>query len=326
MNSDNNLPANSQSSGSISLSNAANILNVREVALKPTSYSSRVTSTNPCAFVLLIDQSVSMDADVETNSGELINKANYLSSIVNKFLEELILTCQKDKVIKEYFEILIIGYGRLNDDDESIVQISWEGNLKNKTWVSVNELRNNPLRREKVSKPNPSKFGPRMLNEESIVWIDPHAEGSTPMKEAFESCEKYLRDWVVNNPNSFPPMVFNITDGEANDIEEYYELVDASSKIKSISTNDGNALLFNMLLTDNSKSFTEFPTISERSRFEENEYELALFDASSIIPQSIKEKVSYLNKSEDTKALVFGTMFNVVNFLNVGTSTLGKNI
>jgi|JI10StandDraft_1071094.scaffolds.fasta_scaffold65696_2 hypothetical protein len=326
MNSNNNLPANSQSSGSISLSNAANILNIREVALKPTSYSSRVTSTNPCAFVLLIDQSSSMDDDVETNSGELLNKANYLSGIVNKFLEELILTCQKDRIIKDYFEILIIGYGRLNDDDESIVQISWEGNLKNKTWVSVNELRNNPIRREKISKPNPSKFGPRILNEEVNVWIDPHAEGRTPMKQAFETCEKHLRDWVINNPNSFPPMVFNITDGEANDIEEFEELVVASEKIKSISTNDGNALLFNMLLTDNSKSFTEFPTINERIRFEENEYELALFDASSIIPQSIKDKVSYLNKSEDTKALVFGTMFNVINFLNIGTSTLGKNI
>lgn len=322
----NNLPSNQNSGNHVSLSNAANIFNTRSVALSPTSYSARVTTANPCAFVLLLDQSGSMDTDITTNRGENINKAKYISITVNKFLEEILLTCIKDRVLKNYFEILIIGYGKVNDDEISIVDISWDGALKNKDWITVNELRNNPLRKEVLTIPNTKRFGPSTLQEELNIWIEPFSEGTTPMKEAFELCEHYLMKWVENHPDSFPPMVFNITDGDATDIDEYDELIEAANKIKAISTSDGNSLLFNMLLTENTNSFIEFPRLEDRNLFEENDYELALFDASSIIPESIKEKVAFLNKNSDVKALVLGEISSALKFLNIGTSTLGNNI
>ena len=138
MDNDNNLPTQSGQNGVGNISSAKNILNVRNTALKSTQYSQRVTSLNPCAFVLLVDQSESMTEKMADNQGKLLSKAEHLTLIVNTFLDEILTTCQKTEGIKNYFEIVIIGDGQLNDDDDSIVKIAWEGKLKDKTWVTVN--------------------------------------------------------------------------------------------------------------------------------------------------------------------------------------------
>ena len=83
------------------------------------------------------------------------------------------------------------------------------------------------------------------------------------MKQAFELCVNHLEEWTANNESSFPPIVFNITDGEASDVDDYSELVEAADKIKKISTTDGNTLLFNLLFSDDSASLKEFPMLSD---------------------------------------------------------------
>lgn len=46
---------------------------------------------------------------------------------------------------------------------------------------------------------------------------------------------------------SFPPLVFNITDGEASDSDEE-ELAQIAGRIRSLGTDDGRALLVNIHL------------------------------------------------------------------------------
>lgn len=321
--SNSNLPVQSGQNIPSSLSAAGNVFNTRTTALNPIYYSQRVTGANPCAFVLLVDQSGSMSEKVKDNGGNVLSKAEHLSSIVNKFLDEILTTCQKTDGVKNYFEIIIVGYGQLNDNNKSIINVVWEGELKGKSWVTVTELKNSPLRTEIVKRPNPSRFGKKEIEEPRNIWLEAIAEGLTPMQEALKFCHELLEDWARNNPNSFPPIIFNITDGCASDVNNMNEIVEVSDKIKSISTNDGNVLLFNCLLTDNYESLKEFPLASEISLFEDNVYELALFNSSSSIPTNLKKLLpSFFPSDEETKGLVLGNIDSVIRFLNIGTYTL----
>ncbi len=326
--SNSNLPSSSGQNKPNPIQTASNLLNTRNTAYKPIQYSERITSINPCAFVLLLDQSGSMRDDLEDNNGVSKSKAEHLALIVNQFLDEIIITCQKTDIIKEYFEILIIGYGREDKVGNSIVQVAWEGPLEDKIWVGVNELRNGSKRKETISVPNKQKFGPRVKNEEVNIWIDCYAEGVTPMKGAFMVCKSYLDEWVFNHPNSFPPIVFNITDGAATDVDEYEEIADSANEIKNISTSDGNVLLFNFLLSDDYENLVEYPLLSDRYLFENEAYEAALFDASSPIPASLIKYIqkSGLEEGEIVKGLVFGNIQSIMRVLNIGTSTLRNNI
>lgn len=326
MSDSNNIPSNSSQNNLSNISSAKNLLTLRSTALKPLSYTQRVTSSNPCAFVLLVDQSGSMSEPVEDNKGRTMSKAEHLALIVNKFLDELLNTCQKTEGVKNYFEIIIIGYGQLNEDDESIVKICWEGNLKDKQWVNVEELKRGPLRTDIIVSPNPSRFSKKEYKEPVNIWLEAKAEGLTPMKESLYLCCDLLEDWVRNHPNSFPPIVFNITDGVASDIDEVNEIIEASDKLRSISTNDGNILFFNCLISGNSENLLDFPLLSDKQLFENDEYEMALFESSSSIPANLKKLLPIANQSdEETKGLVLGSIDSVIRFLNIGTYTIKNN-
>ena len=325
--SNSNLPAKTPNTGLSQTNNAGSILAARQTALSPTSYSARVTSSHPSAFVLLLDHSGSMSEYISDNRDESKEKAESVALVINKFIEEVILTCQRTDIIKDYFELLILSYGRMDDEGNSIVSVAWEGPLQGKTWVTVNELRNSSIRKDIIEVPNPKPFGPRMLKEEQNVWIEPYAEGLTPMKKAFEVCTEYVQEWVSKHPHSFPPMVFNITDGEVSDVNSLSELLEVADKLKSISTSDGNTLLFNLLLIEDNQNRREFPIISDRHLFEENEFETALFDASSTIPGNLKKELpATRNVVDEVKALVLLGLDMVLSFLNIGTSTLRNNI
>lgn len=325
--SNSNLPAKSNQGAPAAVSAAGNLFTVRQTALSPIKYSARITSTHPCAFVLLLDHSGSMSESIIDNRGDPKVKASEVAKIVNQFIEEIILTCQRTDIIKDYFEILILSYGKRDKNKNSIVKIAWEGPLSGKTWVTVNELRNSSLRKEIIEVENPKPFGPRILKEERNVWIESYAEGLTPMRKAFDVCSEYLEEWVSKHPNSFPPMVFNITDGAISDIKNYSELIDTANRLKSIATTDGNVLLFNLLLVDNTVTRREFPSIADRQLFEENEYESALFDVSSFIPVNLKKELPETRDNPDEiKALVLGGLDMVIGFLNIGTSTLRNSI
>ncbi|CAN5666082.1 VWA domain-containing protein [soil metagenome] len=309
------------------ITSAGNILDARKVALSPLYYNARVTSSNPCAIILLLDHSGSMKESIIDNRGEKREKASTLANYVNKFLDEIILTCQKTDLIKDYFQVLIISYGKYDEDGVSSVSVAWQEKLKDKTWVTVNELRNSALRKDIITVPNPKPFGAKFLKEEQNIWIEPCADGLTPMKQAFETCNTFVEDWVNDNSNSFPPLIFNITDGEASDVNDFAELVESAEKIKSNNTVNGNALLFNLLLLANNEDVKEFPLFSERNLFENNEYEMALFDASSTIPENLKNVLPVKRDAhEEVKALVLGNLETILSFLNIGTSTLRNNI
>src|SRR2546422_4517976 len=49
------------------------------------------------------------------------------------------------------------------------------------------------------------------------VWFDPYWKGGTPMCAALKEATEITQTWCQEHPNGFPPIVINITDGEATD-------------------------------------------------------------------------------------------------------------
>ena len=85
--------------------------------------------------------------------------------------------------------------------------------------------------------------------------------------------------------DSFPPLVFNITDGEASDAN--YEMLRAAShKLQSISTTDGNTLFMNVhLSSDANHSSIIFPTTYEVPL--EIRHAHLMMDMSSVVPEQL---------------------------------------
>ena len=49
------------------------------------------------------------------------------------------------------------------------------------------------------------------------VWFEPVADGGTPMCQAAGEAKRIIEGWIAEHPDSFPPIVIHITDGESTD-------------------------------------------------------------------------------------------------------------
>ena len=80
---------------------------------------------------------------------------------------------------------------------------------------------------------------------EMPVWVDPRAEGGTPMCHMLYYAHQLLNEWIMRHPRSFPPIVVHISDGESQDGNP----IPYADALKSLATEDGNVLFFNCHLS-----------------------------------------------------------------------------
>ena len=73
-----------------------------------------------------------------------------------------------------------------------------------------------------------------------------HGQLWDPMCEALSAASKALQDWTAQHPDSYPPMVINVTDGDATDGNPE----PLAQEVMALGTNDGNALLYNAHLSE----------------------------------------------------------------------------
>ena len=87
--------------------------------------------------------------------------------------------------------------------------------------------------------------------------------------------------------NSFPPMLFHISDGESQT-----DATEKAKKIRALSTNDGNVLLANSYIGARTslsyKGPEDFPGYLDVSEAGPDEYNIRLFEMSSQAPASIE--------------------------------------
>lgn len=270
------------------------------------AYSAEISRKNPGCFLFLIDQSESMeDPFAGGDTGK--RKAEELATIINKLIHNLSIRCAKSDSIYDYFHVGVLGYS-----DESC-KPALGGDLSGRDLVPISELASKPLRIEERTK------GDDGAGEEQTVkfpvWFDPYWKGGTPMCAGLKDATKIVEKWVKDHPTGFPPIVINITDGEATD----GDLVAAAHKLTSVGGDDGSALLFNIHLSSTAGPSIELPDSDSKLP---DEHAKALFEASSTLTPFMVARATELGlpAAENSRGFIFNAQpLHVIQFLDIGT-------
>ena len=180
----------------------------------------------------------------------------------------------------------------------------------------LSAVANNPLRVEqRVHKVEDGVGG---LVEESLrfpIWVEPVADGKTPMCQALTLARQALTDFLGHYPRCFPPLVVNITDGMATDGSP--EALAAA--VRSLSSTDGNVLLFNAHISSRQDRPVEFP---EQETGLPDDYSRLLFRMSSVLPPRLlaAAQAEGFRAGAGARGFVFNAdLVSVIRFLDIGT-------
>ncbi|MBD0739406.1 vWA domain-containing protein [Streptomyces sp. CBMA29] len=271
------------------------------------SYSAEISRTNPGCFIFLVDQSTSMSDAIGGESAQ--QKADVVADAINRLLTELSVKCAKEEGVRDYFHVAVVGYGHS-------VGSAFGGALAGRDLVPLSEVANCPARVENRSKKIPDGAGG--LVETSIsfpVWMDPVAQGGTPMTRALGYAGSLVARWIEEHPGGFPPIVLNLTDGESTDGDP----TSAAISIASHATADGTVLLFNLHVSAGSGSPVTFPDAEAGLP---DTYAQTLFGMSSVLPSHMRSYAASQGHrvSESTRGFVYNAdITSVVEFLDIGT-------
>ncbi len=245
------------------------------------NYSQAWSAARPGCLILLLDQSGSMsDPFGYTQAGAGRRKCDMVATVLNGFLNELIVTntiAQKDGTImvRPRADVAVLGY------EGSFVGPILGGVLESRTFVTLPELQMNPLTIERRIKREIDEIGMEMeIPVQFPIWVQPVAGGGTPMCAALREAHTLALQWATQHPDSYPPVVINVSDGMANDGDP----LEPARLFTNVSTNDGQALLFNVHITDINRAPVAYP--SDESELPSDRYAQKLFAMSSLIPDS----------------------------------------
>lgn len=271
-------------------------------------YSAEISRANPSCLLFLIDRSGSM-ADPFGAGESSRRKADAVADAINRLLQNLVIKCAKDEGVRDYYHVGVIGYG-------AHVGPAFSGPLAGRELVPISEVANMPARIEERTKKVDDGAGG--LVDQTIrfpIWFDPVADGGTPMCQALGIAQRILKGWLSQHPASFPPIVINITDGEATDGDPSGPADD----IRQLSSNDGEVLLFNLHLSSRHAAPIEFPDTEVGLP---DQFAQLLFRMSSLLPaymRNIAQQEGY-RASEATRGFVFNAdIVAVIRFIDIGT-------
>lgn len=270
-------------------------------------YVAELSRSNPTSLLFLIDQSSSMAEPFGAQPEK--PKAEGVADSINRLLQNLVLKCAKGDGIRDYFHVGVIGYGG---------RVAWAlgGQLAGQKLVPISVIANNPLKiEERTRKVDDGAGGLVEQKFKFPIWFEPVAQGRTPMCEAITQATLAVKEFVGKYPGAFPPLVINITDGRATD--GHPEL--PASQLRSLTTSDGNVLIFNAHLSSKVARPIEFP--SQESELPDPTAAV-LFRMSSILPPKLRDaaKTEGFSVNETTRGFVFNAdLVSVIRFLDIGT-------
>jgi hypothetical protein len=241
-----------------------------------------------------------------------IQKAQGAADALNNFIRSLILRCTKGEgEVRDYFEISIIGYGAQSNTASSLLAGD---------FLKISDLEKRPLDRVTIAKKIPDGAGGIVeVNEEVPIWVKPESGADTPMAQAVNLAHQIISQWLNDHPNSYPPILVNITDGEAtgDDPEPIAE------QVKQLSTTDGNVLFWNCHITSNPSNPELFP--NEEARLPD-QFAQKMFRMSSQIPSSMvsvaKELLKLPGIDQNSRTMAYNTdLVSMIQFIDIGTRT-----
>ncbi len=272
------------------------------------AYSAEISRGNPSCFVFLIDQSGSM-GDVFGAGEGTQKKADGVADAINRLLQNLVIKCAKEEGIRDYFHVSVIGYG-------AHVSVAFAGALAGRPLVPISDVGNSPARVEQRNKKISDGAGGLVDQQVRFpVWFEAVANGGTPMRQALSEAKSVVEGWLKQHPNCFPPIVINITDGEATDGDP----CGMADDLRKLSSSDGEVLLFNVHLSSQRAPAAEYPSSDSGLA---DQFAQQLFRMSSPLPAYMIDiaKREGLNVGEGSRGFVFNAdMVAVIKFLDIGT-------
>ena len=275
------------------------------------SYTAEISRVTPSSFLFVIDQSGSMGDTFGAGGGR--SKAQELADVINRLLQNLVTRCAKGEEVRDYFEIGVIGYG------QTIGQVL-QGPLAGRDFVPISQIAFNPVRLENRNKKVPDGAGG--LVDQSFqfpVWLDPIHNGATPMCEALRRAKTALEVWATSHPNSYPPTLIHVTDGESTDGDPS----SLATEIRGISTSDGPVCLFNLHLSSTSAKPITFPGSEAELP---DQFARLLFGMSSPLPERIRKEAGSEGYAvtDGSRGFAFNAdLVETIRFIDIGTRVSG---
>lgn len=276
-------------------------------------YTQEISRDRKACFLFLLDQSFSMEEPLGNSTRR---KCDELVTAVNAWLHNMSIRASGDTGIKDWMDIGVLGY-RTDQQAQAIIESAIQGALAGRELVSIADIGTNPARIDQVNQLLPDEDTGEMIEmpTEMPVWVDPKAEGGTPMCHVLHHSYEVLERWINEHPSSFPPIVINITDGESQDGDP----VPYADALKSLSTEDGNVLFFNCHLSMTAADTFMFPSSGE---ILPDELARGLFTMSSPLPETIYNRA--MNEGFELQPNARGMSYNasmveLIKFLDMGT-------
>ena len=278
------------------------------------SHTAEISRINPGCFLFLVDQSGSMAGALGGQPG--CYKHEQAADALNRTVSNIIQRCSQGEEVRDYFHVGIITYGTTGMGG-SVVTTPFVGVDPEAPFRLASEVEQAAKISQRPVRESDGKGGLIEIVEEIPEWLTPEARGGTPMCAALTLAAQALRQWANEHPNSFPPIVINVTDGAATDGDP----LSIAGDIANVATQDGNALLFNIHLSDVSAAPIAYPA-DEGGLPQGDGYAADLFRMSSVLPEaSRKQAVSQgISASERSRGYVFNSdLAALVQFLDIGT-------
>jgi len=183
----------------------------------------------------------------------------------------------------------------------------------------ASDLAKNPNTTTNKKKISDGAGGLVEVDEVQRVFVTATASGGTPMAEAFQQAYKGVEKFVSLNPNSFPPIVINITDGEPND---FSTATTEAKKLAQLKTSDGNVIILNAHISNVSAGKIELP--SNNSGFSSNKFANFLFDISTVLPNILAESAEKegFNVQQGARGFVYNAdVETLIKLLDFGSKS-----
>ena len=280
-------------------------------------YTQDITRQHRIAIVIAIDQSCSMSGLMRLN-GDNYPKAEVVSMVTGRLIDELIMRSHRDGEYRHYYDIALVGYS----GEKVYSLLGNELDLYPITALAGREVR----RTTYALNYNTIHCGVQQFKESVSLWVEPCSQGATPMYKMITKVTELVKRWCAKEENreSFPPIVINITDGEASDAN--YEMLRIAAKnLKSTGTQDGNTIFANIHISSDTN---HPPILFPNSR----DVPLAIrqahlmMDMSSIMPETFHHDICKYSSSRSQPPYIAmsynASMSELVVMLNIGTRSL----
>ena len=277
-------------------------------------YTADISRVNPACFLFLIDQSRSMSFALAGQPGQ--RKMDQAAAAINRILDTVAQRCSQGMDVRDYFDIGIIGYCT-DPRGNPIISSVLQGTSPEQPFLPISQVVDVAEVVEVQVKESDGAGGLVDVTRRMPVWLHPHAEYGTPMLAAFQTAARSVENWIAQHPDSFPPIIINVSDGAASDGDPE----PLARQIMGMQTGDGNALVFNVHLSEVSALPSQYPD-QEDALPRNDEYAKLMFRMSSVLPESSRAQASILDLpiSDNSRGYVFNAdMTALVQFLEIGT-------